>query len=144
MKKELLAQISRLNEEEKHRLYKLIESLLFDNKVDIDKEQEASKQSLANSCPHCKSTKTRKNGHQYGVQRFVCNTCKKNFRASTGSVTAHLKKKELLKSYIPHMLSGYSLDKCAKLTGISKQTAFDWRHKILSVLGKFQKTQELS
>lgn len=70
--------------------------------------------------------------------------CKKNFRVSTGSVTAHLKKKELLKAYIPHMLSGYSLEKCAKLTGISKQTAFDWRYKILSALGKFQQSQTLS
>lgn len=42
------------------------------------------------------------------------------------------------------MLSGYSLEKCAKLTGISKQTSFDWRHKILSALGKFQKQQRLS
>lgn len=38
------------------------------------------------------------------------------------------------------MLAGYSLEKCAKLTGISKQTAFDWRYKILSALGKFQKS----
>ncbi len=46
--------------------------------------------------------------------------CKKNFRVSTGSVTAHLKKKELLKVYIPHMPAGYSFDKCAQLTEISK------------------------
>ncbi len=45
--------------------------------------------------------------------------CKNNFRVSTGSV-AHLKKKELLKVYIPHMLAGYSLDKYTQLTGISK------------------------
>jgi transposase-like protein len=63
---------------------------------------------------------------------------------STGAVTAHLKKKELLKVYIPNMLEGYSLDKCAKLTGISEQTSFDWRHKILTALGKFQKEQMLS
>ena len=49
---------------------------------------------------------------------YVIN-CKKNFRVSTGSV-AHLNKKELFKVYIPHMLAGYSLDKCAQLTGISK------------------------
>ena len=42
------------------------------------------------------------------------------------------------------MLAGYSLEICAKLTGISKQTSFDWRHKILSALGKFQKEQMLS
>jgi hypothetical protein len=42
------------------------------------------------------------------------------------------------------MLEGYSLDKCAKITGISKQTSFDWRHKILSALGKHQREQMLS
>lgn len=144
MKENILAQISDLPEEDKVRLNKLIEGFLFDNEVDITKEQGKEKVAIANNCPHCESTKTRKNGHQYGVQRFVCNDCKKNFRVSTGSVTAHLKKKALLKVYIPNMLAGYSLEKCAKLTGISKQTAFDWRHKILAALGKFQKEQMLS
>ena len=144
MKEDILFQISELKEADKARLYKVIEGFLFDNEVDITMEQNKEKVSIANSCPHCESTKTRKNGHQYGVQRFVCNDCKKNFRVSTGSVTAHLKKKELLKVYIPNMLAGYSLEKCAKLTGISKQTSFDWRHKILSALGKFQRDQMLS
>lgn len=144
MKDSILAQISALNSEEKLRLHQLIEGFLFDNEVNITQEQRKEKEAIANSCPHCSSTKTRKNGFQYGVQRFVCNTCKKNFRVSTGTVTAHLKKKDLLKVYIAHMLEGYSLDKCAKLTGISKQTSFDWRHKILSALGKFQKEQVLS
>ena len=144
MKDSILSQISLLNEEEKSRLYLIIERFLNDNEVDIVNEQVKEKVAVANNCPHCESTKTRKNGRQYGVQRFVCNNCKKNFRASTGSVTAHLKKKELLKAYIPNMLAGYSLEKCALLTGISKQTAFDWRHKILSALGKYQKNQMLS
>lgn len=144
MKDSLLSQISDLNREDKFRLQRLIEGFLFDNELDITKEQIKEKSAMANNCPHCSSRKTRKNGHQHGVQRFVCNACKKNFRVSTGTVTAHLKKKELLKVYIPNMLEGYSLDKCAKLTGISKQTSFDWRHKILAALGKFQKEQILS
>lgn len=144
MKESILSQISDLNQEDKFRLYKVIEGFLFDNEVDITKEQDREKVAVANNCPHCLSTKTRKNGFQYGVQRFVCNDCKKNFRVSTGSVTAHLKKKELLKVYIPHILAGHSLEKCANLTGICKQTSFDWRHKILAALGKFQKEQMLS
>lgn len=144
MKDSILTQISLLNSADKFRLQRIIEGFLFDNDIDITTIQNKEKVAMANSCPHCESTKTRKNGHQYGVQRFVCNNCKKNFRASTGSVTAHLKKKELLKVYIPHMLEGFSLEKCAKLTGISKQTSFDWRHKILSALGKYQKEQMLS
>ncbi len=54
-----------------------------------------------------------------GFNNLYVIDCKKNFRVSTGSV-AHLKKKELLKVYIAHMPAGYSLDKCAQLTGISK------------------------
>ena len=104
MKDSILSQISELNQEDKSRLYKVIEGFLFDNEVDITKEQNKEKVDIANNWPHCEPTKTRKNGHQYGVQRFVCNVCKKNFRVSTGSVTAHLKKKELLKVYIPHVL----------------------------------------
>lgn len=144
MKSTLLTQISELNQEDKNRLYRVIEGFLFENEIDISSEQAKVKLSNANECPHCKSKKTRKNGHQYGVQRFVCNDCKKNFRVSTGSATAHLKKKELLKVYIPHFLNGHSLEKCAVLTGISKQTSFDWRHKILAALGKQQNDIMLS
>jgi len=144
MKNTLLAQISELNQGGKNRLYRAIESFLFENEIDISSEQAKVKLSNANDCPHCESKRTRKNGHQYGVQRFVCNNCKKNFRVSTGSATAHLKKKDLLKVYIPHFLSGYSLVKCAQLTGISKQTSFDWRYKILSALRKQQKEVTLS
>jgi transposase-like protein len=88
MKYSILSQISELKESDKLRLYKVIEGFLFDNDVDISKEQTKEKIANANNCPYCKSTRTRKNGHQYGVQRFVCNDCKKNFRVSTGSVTA--------------------------------------------------------
>ena len=144
MKTDLLKQMSLLNDDDKARLYKLIESFLFDNNIEISQEISTQKSAIANKCPHCDSTRTRKNGHQYGVQRFVCNGCKKNFRASTGSATAHLKKLELLKAYIPHMLAGHSLEKCAKLTGVCKQTSFDWRHKILAAFGKFQSEQMLS
>ena len=85
-----------------------------------------------------------KNGHQYGLQRFVCNDCKKNLKVSAGFAIAHLQKKELLKAYIPHFLNGYSLVKCTQLTAISKQTSFDWRHKILFALSKQQQEITLS
>lgn len=144
MKESLLAQISSLSVDDKSRLYKVIEGFLFDNEIDISAEQKKVKLAIANSCPHCESKKTRKNGVHAGVQRFICNDCKKNFRISTGSTIYCLKKKELLKVYIPHFLNGFSLAKCAKLTGISKQTSFDWRHKILAALGKQQNDVLLS
>lgn len=144
MKESILAQISTLSLDDKSRLYKVIEGFLFDNEIDISSEQKKIKLAIANNCPHCESKKTRKNGVHKSVQRFICNDCKKNFRISTGSTTYYLKKKELLKVYIPHFLNGLSLEKCAKLTGICKQTSFDWRHKILAALGKQQNDVSLS
>jgi len=85
-------------------------------------------------CPHCTSAEIYANGNVRGMQRYVCKNCKKNFSDSTGTALALIKKKELWVNYIMHMFEGHSLFKCAKLTGISKQTAFDWRHKILSRL----------
>ena len=69
---------------------------LYDNEIDIIKKQNKEKVTIANNCTCCLSSKTRKNSYQYGVQLFVCNDCKKNFRAITDSVTAHLNKRELL------------------------------------------------
>ncbi len=84
------------------------------------------------NCPHCKSKKIRANGKLKQVQRYVCNDCKKNFSETTGKVWYNLKKKEKLNTYLYCLLSGYSIRKSAKETGIAIQTSFDWRHKLLT------------
>jgi hypothetical protein len=43
-----------------------------------------------------------------------------------------LKKKDKVRTYLYCLLSGYSIRKSAKETGISVQTSFDWRHKLLT------------
>jgi transposase-like protein len=85
-------------------------------------------------CPHCSSHSIVANGKNKGVQRFRCKECGKNFSDNTGTSIANLKKGHLWSSYIKHMFDGHSIAKCAKLTGISIQTSFDWRHKVLSSL----------
>ncbi len=84
------------------------------------------------SCPHCGSKKLRGNGKLKQVQRYVCNGCGKNFSETTGKVWYNLKKKDRLKTYLYCLLSGYSIRKSAKETGIAIQTSFDWRHKLLT------------
>jgi hypothetical protein len=49
MKDSIFSQISELNQEDKSRLYKVIEGILYDNEVDITKEQNKEKGSIANS-----------------------------------------------------------------------------------------------
>jgi len=85
-------------------------------------------------CPHCQSQSIVANGKNKGVQRYRCKECGKNFSENTGTSVANLKKAHLWTTYVGHMFEGHSIAKCAKLTGISLQTSFDWRHKVLSSL----------
>jgi len=95
-------------------------------------EVSDSKEVKAITCPHCKDARIRANGKLKGVQRYVCNGCKKNFSETTGKFWYNIKKKEKLNRYLYCLLSGYSIRKSAKETGISIQTSFDWRHKLLT------------
>ena len=92
----------------------------------------SSKSDRALSCPHCESKRLRANGKLKQVQRYVCVGCGKNFSETTGKVWYNLKKKDKMNTYMFCLLSGYSIRKSAKETGISIQTSFDWRHKLLS------------
>ncbi len=83
------------------------------------------------TCPYCQSEKIVANGKLNSVQRYWCRACNKHFRETTGTPLAWLKKKDKWLQYLRCMLSGYSLRKSAKETGISLQTSFDWRHKVL-------------
>ncbi len=84
------------------------------------------------SCPHCEGRKIRANGKLKQVQRYVCNGCGKNFSETTGKLWYNLKKKDRMNTYLYCLLSGYSIRKSAKETGIAIQTSFDWRHKLLT------------
>ncbi len=97
-----------------------------------DSEVTDSNESKAVSCPHCHDNRIRANGKLKGVQRYVCNSCKKNFSETTGKFWYNIKKKEKLNRYLYCLLSGYSIRKSAEETGVSIQTSFDWRHKLLT------------
>ena len=98
-------------------------------------KQEASS-GMAVSCCSCGSSHVRANGKLKGVQRYWCGACSKHFSETTGKVTWNLKKKNKFGTYLHHMLSGYSIRKCAELTGVAIQTSFDWRHKILGAFSE--------
>lgn len=84
------------------------------------------------TCPHCQDIRIRANGKLKGVQRYLCNGCGKNFSETTGKFWYNIKKKDKITRYLFCLLSGYSIRKSAKETGISIQTSFDWRHKLLT------------
>lgn len=97
-----------------------------------ESEVKDNNEAKAITCPHCSAKRVRANGKLKGVQRYVCNGCKKNFSETTGKFWYNIKKKEKLNRYLFCLLSCYSIRKSAEETGISIQTSFDWRHKLLT------------
>jgi len=97
-----------------------------------ESEVKDSSEAKSVTCPHCSEKRIRANGKLKGVQRYVCNGCKKNFSETTGKFWYNIKKKEKLNRYLYCLLSGYSIRKSAEETEISIQTSFDWRHKLLT------------
>ena len=88
-----------------------------------------------NTCPHCGSTHFVKNGRGDGKQRYLCRDCRKSFVEFTGTILASSKKDlSVWANYVHCMIEKYPLRRCAKECGITLQTAFLWRHKILDAL----------
>jgi len=70
-----------------------------------------------------------------GKQRYKCKCCNATFTSTSYSVVSHSHCSiDTWMEYIKLLLMGTSLTKSAEICGISVQTAFVWRHKILSVL----------
>ena len=93
-------------------------------------------------CPHCDSKLFIKNGKQGATHK--CKACCRVFSSKTGTSLHRLQKPDKFKFYKSLMLeSYYPIKQIAKKVGISIQTAFDWRHKILSgTAGSDDKTFE--
>lgn len=97
-------------------------------------QKEIGESSHRKECPHCNSSNIYKRGKQKGVQMYQCKDCSKWYSETTGTPLWDIKKKEKWQHYLQCMQQGMSIKKTAKEVGISIQTSFDWRHKILSVL----------
>jgi transposase-like protein len=91
---------------------------------------------LKKPCPHCGTSRVNKRGKQRGVQMYQCKDCTKWFSSTTGTPLWDIKRKDKWQAYLNCMQQGMSIKKTAKEVGISIQTSFDWRHKILSVLNE--------
>lgn len=86
-------------------------------------------------CPHCKSIDVIKHGRFNDKQRYKCKDCAKTFNDTTLTPFAYSKKAlQKWSKYIEYLIEGYSLRKTAKMVGISLDTAFMWRHKILDAI----------
>jgi transposase-like protein len=94
------------------------------------------KESNVTSCPYCCNERFVKNGIYRGFHRYKCKSCNRNFSPHSGTAFQGIKKLDKFEQYKTIMFEEglVSLEKMSKRVGISIQTAFDWRHKILSTL----------
>lgn len=98
--------------------------------------QELENGNKRKPCPHCSSEKVYKRGKQGGVQMYQCRGCSKWYSETTGTPLWDIKLKAKWQGYLRCMEQGMPIKKIAKEIGISIQTSFDWRHKILSSLSR--------
>lgn len=142
----LQIRIEKLALNDQNLIINQLAKLIGDLDIDIPNIQNSQKEAESRHCPHCSSSKTIKIGKQFGIQRFSCKDCKHDFRASTGSFIAGLKKGkgEKLKLYLRHFIAGKSIRYCATACEISVPTSFKWRHRILAALQKQQESTVLA
>lgn len=97
-------------------------------------------------CPHCGGGHIVRNGKRPdGIQRYKCKDCKKRFVITANSIAFGTRKDlSVWRKYIECLLNGLSIIKSAKNCGISKNTSFAWRHKILDALRSMVSTMQLA
>jgi len=110
-------------------------------KVLNEASEEISEKRKNKPCPYCSSVSVYKRGKQKGVQMYKCNSCSKWYSETTGTALYDIKLKSKWQAYLNCMEKGMPIKKIAKELGISIQTSFDWRHKILSSLSQFAPAQ---
>lgn len=125
-------ELEQLEEAVKLELYKQLEIEINSAIFDSHCSDEGGKY----RCHLCSSVNTYKSGiNKQGKQRYHCADCKKTRIAQQNTITFSTKKDfSQWALYLQSMLDGDSLMVSAEKAGISKRTAFRWRHKILIVL----------
>lgn len=94
------------------------------------------------SCPHCQSSEGRPWGSSSGLPRYRCKSCGKTSNPLTGTPMARLRKRSLWQTYAEALTQSLTVRRAAKHCGISKSTAFLWRHRFLSRIADHQAQHE--
>ena len=92
------------------------------------------------SCPRCKSGDCSTDGRTpAGHARWGCGGCGLRFGSLSGTVFENAKRalwRWVL--FIRLMCFNAQLDACAELCGISHQTAWEWRHRVMATIDGYQ------
>ena len=138
---QLKQEIERLTADERRRLLSDIKLEHYEGGDYVKKVLTEKSSNTAVSCPRCKGLEFVSRGSHKGVKRYQCKNCGRYFSANNGTALHGIHKKDKWQQYVECMQEGLSLRKSAKKVGISYQTAFNWRHKILSSTKDLQPSQ---
>lgn len=122
-------------------LDELLQEHELKGKILLEAQEDVSVKRNKKPCPHCSSTNVYKRGKQNAVQMYSCKDCSKWYSETTGTPLYGIQLKHKWQSYLNCMEQGMPIKKIAKELGVSIQTSFDWRHKILSSLDQFEPEQ---
>ncbi|MDO5852457.1 MAG: hypothetical protein Q4Q23_08215 [Methanobacteriaceae archaeon] len=101
-------------------------------------------ESIITKCPKCGEKHFIKYGSFNGIQRYKCKECNHTFSKVTNSLRMYSKKDIVLwNDFIKMTFEQKPLRKCSAELGISLDTAFSWRHKVLYFLGKIKSIRKL-
>ncbi len=93
-------------------------------------------------CPKCESTNIVKNGFKNGTQRYKCKDCTTFFSISTNTITSCLRLTyKQLCDYFQCLIDFTTIERTAKIVGISQTEAYNLRIKMLSTLNLFNSTK---
>ena len=83
------------------------------------------------ACVHCGAERAGRWGHDHGLRRFRCRTCKRSFNALTGTPLARLRKKAAWLAFAEALSDGTTVAAAAERCGVAPSTSFRWRHRFL-------------
>lgn len=90
------------------------------------------------ACPHCQPHELRPWGASGGLPRYRCKFCGKTCNPLTGTPMGRLRKRHLWQDNADALTQSLTVRKAARLCGVSKNTAFLWRHRFLSEIARHQ------
>jgi len=133
---ELKKAINSLSYTDKRELLEALERSAQSHSISNELEEQRFSKGIY--CPHCGCVENvQKFGKSNSKQRYRCKDCGRTFSATSESVLSGTHKSlSIWEKYIECMLDGLSIRKSAEECGISLQTSFVWRHKILDALSK--------
>jgi transposase-like protein len=135
---DIKAAISQLSEDERKKLLSDVQLEHFSKGSYIEDALQDQEKDVAHSCPRCGSMNIWSRGTYKGVKRLKCNDCSKYFSSTSGTAIYHIHNKDKWQAYLQCMKKGLTLRESASEVSICLQTAFNWRHKILSSLSKVE------